>query len=341
MNQTEAESKAWLDFQEITEVNQQSARPDMISQQQASPLGRLILAFQNTPMQYARIMNKATRDLYNGRGDAKTHVSKIVYYGVVQSIIFGALQSALYASLGDDEEEVFDKKKERILNQMVDSWLSGIGVGGKAIGTMKNSIMEYLKQRDRGFRADHAYTMLQLLGFSPPIGSKLRKIYTGIKEEQWSRDVFFRRGFTLDNPIWSAIGNVVEGITNAPLGRFSNLMLQLDNAMDANHKTWKRIALLFGQNTWALGRQDPDIEALKIEIKEEKKLERAKERQRKKAEKEEEKRQERDAIIEKNKKKSEEDAICADISKNGKKYTNKAIKNGLCTRHEKTEQRID
>ena len=337
----EAEAKAFLDFQEITEVNQQSARPDMISMQQASPLGRLILAFQNTPMQYARIMNKATRDLYNNRGDAKTHVSKIVYYGVVQSILFGALQSALYASLGDDEEEVFDKKKQRILNQMVDSWLSGIGVGGKAIGTMKNSIMEYLKQRDRGFRADHAYTMLQLLSFSPPIGSKLRKIYTGIKEEQWSRDVFFRRGFTLDNPIWSAIGNVVEGITNAPLGRMSNLMLQLDNAMDANHKTWQRIALLLGQNTWDLGIQDPDIEALKIEIKEEKKLERAKERQRKKAEKEEEKRQERDAIIEKNKEKSKEDGICAAVSVSGKRCKNKAVKNGLCTIHEKTEQRKD
>ena len=74
MTQQEAESQAFLDFQELTEVAQQSARPDLISQQQASPLGRLILAFQNTPMQYARIMNKAARDLYNGRGDAKTHI---------------------------------------------------------------------------------------------------------------------------------------------------------------------------------------------------------------------------------------------------------------------------
>ena len=53
------EKKAWLDFQETTEVSQQSSRADLISQQQRSPLGRLILAFGNTPMQYARIMNKA------------------------------------------------------------------------------------------------------------------------------------------------------------------------------------------------------------------------------------------------------------------------------------------
>ena len=337
----EAEEKAWLDFQEITEVNQQSARPDMISQQQASPLGRLILAFQNTPMQYARIMNKATRDLVNGRGDYKTHISKIAYYGTVQSIIFGALQSALYASLGEDEEEEFDRKKERILNQMVDSWLTGIGYGGKAIGTVKNTIMEYLKQRDRGFKGDHAYTLLQLLGFSPPIGSKVRKVYSSIKTEEFNRGVFSKRGFTLDNPIWSGVGNVIEGVTNIPMGRIANLMLQLDNAMDSNHKWWERVALILGQNTWDLGIQDPDIEAAKLEVKEERKREREKERLRKKAEKEEEKRQEEEAIIKENQEKSKKDGICSAVSKSGKRCKKKAVNGGFCTIHEKTEQRVD
>ena len=298
MSKADAEARAGLDFQEITEVNQQSARPDMISQQQASPLGRLILAFQNTPMQYARIMNKATRDLVNGRGDYKTHISKIAYYGVVQSIIFGSLQSALYASLGDEDEEEFDKKKERILNQMVDSWLTGIGYGGKAIGTVKNTIMEYLKQRDKGYQSDHAYTLLQVLSFSPPIGSKLRKIYSSIQTEQFNRGVFSKRGLTLDNPIWSGIGNVIEGVTNIPLGRISNLMLQADNAMDSSHEWWQRVALILGQNTWDLGIKDQDIEAAKLEVKEERKIEKEKERKRKKGEKEEEKKQEQEAVIE-------------------------------------------
>ena len=101
LSQKEAEAKAFTDFQEVSEATQQSARPDMISQQQASVLGRLILAFQNTPMQYARIINKAARDLNAGRGDYKTHISKIAYYGFIQSVIFSSLQSALFASLGD------------------------------------------------------------------------------------------------------------------------------------------------------------------------------------------------------------------------------------------------
>ena len=62
--QKEAEAKAFEDFRENAEVSQQSSRPDMISQQQAGSLGRLVLAFANTPSQYARIIKKAASLLY-------------------------------------------------------------------------------------------------------------------------------------------------------------------------------------------------------------------------------------------------------------------------------------
>ena len=63
MDRADAEAKAFNDFQDIAEETQQSSRPDLISQQQASLLGRFILAFQNTPMQYARLIKKAAIDL--------------------------------------------------------------------------------------------------------------------------------------------------------------------------------------------------------------------------------------------------------------------------------------
>jgi hypothetical protein len=340
MTQEQAEKQAFLAFQETTEVSQQSARPDMISQQQASPLGRLILSFQNTPMQYARIMNKAARDLANGRGDTKTHLSKIAYYGVAQSILFGALQSALMASMGDDEEDDFDKKKERILNGMIDSVLSGIGYGGKAVSTVKNSIREYIKQKDKGWNADHTYTILSLLSFSPPIGSKLRKIYGSIQTEQFNQGVFTRRGLTLDNPIWSGIGNVVEGVTNVPLGRIAQKMLNIDNAMDDSNSFFERAALLLGWNTWDLGIKDKDIEAVKDELTEEKKVETKKKQKIKKEEKKIEKAKENEAVIKENKKKSKKDGICSAISKGGKRCKSKAVNGGFCTVHEKAEQNI-
>jgi predicted kinase len=271
MTREQAQEKAFLDFQEVTEATQQSARPDMISQQQASPLGRWLLSFQNTTMQFARIMNKAARDLAAGRGDAKHNISKIVYYGFLQSAIFAALQTAIFAALGDDEEEEFDKKKQRIVNSMVDGWLAGLGVAGKAIGTIEKSIKEYLKQKERGFNSDHAQTIIQLLGFSPPIGSKVRKIYGAIQTEQFNKGVSEKRGLTLDNPTWSSWGNVIEGFTNVPLGRISNKLLNIDNALDSQNQWWERAALLLGWNTWDLGIKDPDIEAARKEVKQDKK----------------------------------------------------------------------
>ena len=63
IEQKAAEERAFKDFREIAEESQQSSRPDRISAQQAGPLGRIILAFGNTPMQYARLIKKASSDL--------------------------------------------------------------------------------------------------------------------------------------------------------------------------------------------------------------------------------------------------------------------------------------
>tara|TARA_R110002072_G_scaffold52528_1_gene139869 strand:- start:1202 stop:10624 length:9423 start_codon:yes stop_codon:yes gene_type:complete len=293
MSQKEAEDFAWLDFQEKTEVSQQSARPDLISQQQANPLGRLILSFQNTPMQYGRIMNKALRDIANNRGDLKTNVSKIIYYGALQGILFTALQSAIWSAIDDDEE--LNKKEERMLSNMIDSWLSTFGYGGKAVSATKNTIIEYFKQREKDLdddfmsESDHAYTILQFLSFSPPIGSKVRKIYQSTQSEKFNRDIITERGWSIDNPVWSAVGNVIEGVTNIPLGRLSNKLSNLENAIDSRHETWQRVALLMGWNKWDIGIEDPDIVALGEDIKERKKQEKKMNAEKKKIKKEEEK----------------------------------------------------
>mgnify|MGYP003122558378 FL=1 len=55
MTPKEAEKAAFEDFDQITEETQQSSDPAEISQQQRSHLGRILLAFANTPMQYARL----------------------------------------------------------------------------------------------------------------------------------------------------------------------------------------------------------------------------------------------------------------------------------------------
>ena len=93
-------------------------------------------------------------DLVNGRGDAKANVSRIVYYGAIQNMIFYGLQQALFAALfGDDEEdEVTDKKKERMINGMMDTLLRGSGIGGAVVSTVKNVMMKFATRKRKNGR---------------------------------------------------------------------------------------------------------------------------------------------------------------------------------------------
>jgi len=144
LTEAQAQEKAFLDFREIAEESQQSSRPDRISAQQTGPLGRTILAFANTPAQYARLTKKAASDLINGRGDAKTNISKLLYYGAVQNLIFNVLQQAAFAiAFGDSEEDEKEKEEKYIsvANGMADGLLRGIGLGGAVI--LKGVVLNY------------------------------------------------------------------------------------------------------------------------------------------------------------------------------------------------------
>ena len=290
LNQQQAETRAFEDFQEISERTQQSARPDLISQQQAGPLGRLILAFQNTPMQYTRLMKKAYLDLINGRGDAKTNISKIAYYGFVQNLIFTTLQSALFAlAFEDDEdekEEMLGKKGPRIINNMCDTILRGTGIYGAAASTVKNIILKFREQEAKGFRADHTYTVIEFMNLSPPIGSKARRLYSGIQTYKFNKDVIPVYGPGIGNPIYQAIGNVTAAATNIPLDRLTNKINNVRASLNRENENWQRIANFLGWNTWDVGSiADPDMEDIKRKAKKEAKRNKARDNAREKARK--------------------------------------------------------
>jgi len=277
LSQKEAETKAFADMQAISEVSQQSADPALISKQQASILGRFILAFQNTPMQYARLTKKAAIDLIKGRGDWKTNVSKIVYYAAIQNIIFSALQSALFALAFADEkdEEEEDKKIERLTNNVIDSLLRGTGIYGAVVSTAKNIMLEFWKQDNKKHRADHAYTLLAFANISPPIGSKLRKVYSATQTRKFNRRVMEEVGFSIDNPIVPALGQAIEGFTNLPLGRAIQKINNMRAATQEDVELWQRMALIMGWNTWDIGVENDRIEKIKRQIKQNRKNKRS------------------------------------------------------------------
>jgi hypothetical protein len=249
MSQKEAEAQAFLDFREIAEENQQSSRPDRISKQQAGPMGRIILAFANTPAQYARIMQKAASDLKNRRGDDKTNISKIIYYGAIQNVIFNALQQALFAiGFGDDEpdEEKLNKKYTGIVNGMADSLLRGLGFHGAAVSTLKNTIIKLAE----GAEAQDA--AIELLDFSPPVSSKIGKLRSAGRTWDWNKKEIKEKGWSLDNPAWLAIGQVISASTNLPLDRGIRKLQNLKDASDSENAEWMRIANVLGWQKWEL-----------------------------------------------------------------------------------------
>ena len=276
LSQQEAEQRAFTDFQEIAEETQQSARPDRISMQQAGSLGRLILAFGNTPMQYARLTKKATLDLINGRGDWKTNISKIAYYSVIQNIIFSALQQGLFALLFDDEEDE-DKKSRffRIGNSSVDTLLRGAGVYGAAAATVKNMILKTIEEAKKS-RSDYTKVAIEATAISPPINSKLRKLVSAGKTFTYkqSKEKVFTEGFSLDNPAFLAAGKVISAGTNLPADRLVLKMDHIYTAMQPETELWQGIALSLGWGEWELGMIEKQTKKSKDPLKELKKIQR-------------------------------------------------------------------
>jgi hypothetical protein len=268
MSQEEAHNKAMLDFQEVAEETQQSSREDLISQQQASPLGRIILAFQNVTMQMGRLNKKALSDIVNGRGDMKTNVSKVIYYGVVQNIVFAALQSALAMIMwGDDEEEIEDRTV-RASNQALDSFLRGTGLYGAAVSTLKNIIIQWDIQSKKGYgQQDASKIALEAINLSPPIGSKVRKIVNAFKTIQYNKGVSEELGWRVENPKLHAAAAIIEGLFNIPLERVIRKANNIEEAITGDHLMWQRIAMLSGWNHWSIGVKDEELEEAKSEAK--------------------------------------------------------------------------
>ena len=249
----EAKKKAFEEFRDISEKSQQSSDPSKISQQQSSDLGRVVLQFVNTPMQYTRLQKRAFQDLKNKRGDWKSHVSKILYYGIMQNLWFNGMQQGLFAlGFGDDEiDEREEKKLYDTANGMSDSILRGLGMGGMTVSVLKNTILDIYSRSQRK-RPEYGDAWIKLLGFSPAIKSKMSKL----RSAGWPFDSKKRRaevwdkGFSLDNPAWESLAKVVSATTNVPLDRLFSKYNNLKAISEEDTEMWQGIAMFLGWPEW-------------------------------------------------------------------------------------------
>ena len=255
LSDQEAFDKAFEDMREIAEDTQQSGRPEKISQEQSGLAGRLILAFQNTPMQYNRQQKKAALDLINGRGDWKTNVSKIAYYGIIQNALFYSLQQALFSVLFDEPEDEKEEKREkeryvRVANGMADSILRGSGVAGALIATTKNTIMKIVEREGFDEKA-----IEEIFNLSPPIGTKTRKLFDIKDKFTYKQELKKMREMGLDteNPAVLAAGDALSFGINLPADRALRKINNVRAAFDKENEMWQRIALALGWSKWDVG----------------------------------------------------------------------------------------
>ena len=260
MTQEKAEAKAMQDWVEISETNQQSSRPDKISSQQRSDLGKLLLAFANTPMQYTRETKKALLDIKNKRGDLKTNLSKVAYYTFVQNAIFSGLQSAVFkmAWSDDEQDQIFlEKKAPKIINSMGDSFLRGMGIGGALVSTLKNAGIKLYERSDRGSRGRLKDVAFDLLDVSPPISSKVGKVYSALDaiDRAGGFEAAKQAPVDLKNPLIKSGALMTEAFVNVPANRALQKIQTITEAASSNREWYEKLALLSGWKDWEI---DPE-----------------------------------------------------------------------------------
>jgi len=280
LSEEEAERKAWNDFSKVSDETQQSGDPRDISKQQASAAGRLLLTFQNTAMQQSRIVKKAVLDLKNGRGDVKTNISKIAYYIAIQNIMFSVLQQGLFAVAfsGDDGGDDEDKEKQKaaktkeqkiigLADDVLDTILRGTGFLGGITATTKNMILKYIEEKEKK-QSDYAKVVLEGTNISPPIGSKLKKLYSGLNQTKYDKDLIEARGWGVMQdgrvhlgPMYSITGQVVEATTNIPMGRFVNKIENVSQSLNSQNEAWQRIMIGLGWSPFSVGIKENEADA--------------------------------------------------------------------------------
>ena len=255
----EAKRLAMQEFTEIAQESQQSSRPDKISKEQAQPIGRIILAFANTPQQYARIMKKAALDLKNGRGSAKENIAKLAYYGLIQNLIFSFLQQGLFAMAFDDEEDEELSKNDKainVANSMSNSLLRGLGLWGAIAATLKDVSIKMYERSEKKRPEYSKHFIKSAAGISPPLGSKIVKGMRAWDTYEWNKEFLFDlegvAGDFAKLPGLRMIGDMTAAATGVPLDRALSKTSNLIDAMQQETRNIYRPFLAVGYPEWQL-----------------------------------------------------------------------------------------
>ena len=142
----------------------------------------------------------------------------------------------------------------KIANGVADTLLRGTGVYGAAATTVKNIILEAIKQQ-KSKRTDYTKAALKSLTLSPPIDTKVRKLMSAARAFTYKQSLkdMKTKGASVDNPAALAAGQVISAAANVPIDRFIIKARNIKGALDQQNETWQQIALALGYSEWQLG----------------------------------------------------------------------------------------
>ena len=177
MSADEAFDIAFKQMQKSAETTQQSRKAIKVSAEQRSVLGKLLLSFKTTQLQYGR---EARAEMYRikrlGKGETaeeqaeideakRKAIAKILYYRVVSNIMFSAASSLFFAALKEGEEP--DEIKKMGLS-IIEFNLYGYGVQG-TLAAMGLRLINELGTQLSDDKFNSAKILKNILGVSPAI----------------------------------------------------------------------------------------------------------------------------------------------------------------------------
>ena len=236
-------------WKEHTERAQQSSRPDRVSQWQTSGVSKYVLAFANTPQQYFRLAQKATR-IIKEKGisskEGRAALAQIVWYMGIQNAIFTSLQAAsmaLFNGLGTEGEE---DEERNMLNSAAGTILRGMGLYGAVVDSVKNVIVEAYKQEGKPV-PDHVKSVMKAASISPPLSRKINDLQAIGSAYKYDKD---KTG--IEAPTATAIARGTAVATNLPADWLQKKMVAVGDLADDKFTSFQKLLRLMGYTEYTL-----------------------------------------------------------------------------------------
>ena len=238
MTPSEALQKAYADFVAQAEETQQSTRPERLGQSQTTQMGKLILAFANTPMQYNRKMVRAIKDITAKGTDPKRKAQagrELLYYGAAQNIVFTALQRLMLPGVSGDVED----EAGAFANNLANTLLRGIGVWGAVVAGLKDALIAASDDKD---------IFEPLVNIAPALGTKIRHLRTALGTKS-----IYAQSDLVDDPLVYQISSGINVATNLPADRAVKVVEQVGDSFSSDFEWYQAALRALGWSRYDLG----------------------------------------------------------------------------------------